>query len=279
MTAVLAQPVLQVEEVELLGPEHARQRLAVNPALILAQRLRGDPVVELVGLGDAPRQSRRESAKCVVGRVTSQAKTDGLAPAAGHLQHVVGGGLGSGLGGVDRIAVSRDDVRVEGVLDVGRGIGLAPETAGVALVLGEEQLRAPSQDSRYSPSSWCEILDDPGCRFTKRGLRLGLTPGPRVPEPERRQHPKPGGFRTAIVHGDVDEDVFRAFLRVLDEDVEVPVFAERRPYRAARTRTLPAIVSGWSRPGRRKGTPAAGTCTDTSCRSASACCRGRSSTP
>ena len=43
MTLVLAQPFLQVEVVILLAPQHSRQRLAVHPALIFAQRLRRDP--------------------------------------------------------------------------------------------------------------------------------------------------------------------------------------------------------------------------------------------
>ena len=40
MTPVLAQPELQIEVVVLLAPQHARQRLAVHPALIFGQRLR-----------------------------------------------------------------------------------------------------------------------------------------------------------------------------------------------------------------------------------------------
>jgi hypothetical protein len=36
--SVLAQPALEVEVVELLAPQHARQRLAVHAPLVLAQR-------------------------------------------------------------------------------------------------------------------------------------------------------------------------------------------------------------------------------------------------
>jgi hypothetical protein len=48
---------------------------------------------------------------------------------------------------------------------------------------------------------------------------------------------------------------------------------------AARTRTLPVSVPGSFRPGPSTDTPAAGTCRNTSCTSAWAYCRGRSSTP
>ena len=53
MRVVLLEPAVDVEEVELLAPQHAGQRLAVDPALVLVQGGRRDPVVELVGLGEA----------------------------------------------------------------------------------------------------------------------------------------------------------------------------------------------------------------------------------
>ena len=49
--------------------------------------------------------------------------------------------------------------------------------------------------------------------------------------------------------------------------------------RATRTRDPACHAHGWSRAGRRTGTPAAGTCTGTSCRSAWASSPGRTSTP
>ena len=63
MTLVLAQPLLQVEVVELLAPQHARQRLAVHPALILVQRVGRNPLVEFVGVGDAACAHLLETAK------------------------------------------------------------------------------------------------------------------------------------------------------------------------------------------------------------------------
>ena len=50
MALVLAQPPLQVEVVELLAPQHAGQRLAMHAPLVLAERRRRDPLVELVGV-------------------------------------------------------------------------------------------------------------------------------------------------------------------------------------------------------------------------------------
>ena len=46
---------------------------------------------------------------------------------------------------------------------------------------------------------------------------------------------EPRRLRTAILHGDPDQDVLGRRLRVLDEDVEVAIARRRRPCRAART--------------------------------------------
>jgi len=49
----------------------------------------------------------------------------------------VGCSLGSDFGGIDRVGAARDDVLVEGILDVERGTGLAGETLGIlALLIG-----------------------------------------------------------------------------------------------------------------------------------------------
>ena len=115
----------------------------MDAALILAERFRRNPLVELVSVGEALGDLRVEPAERVRDRVAHQAQADGPASATWHVQGVVCRGFGAGLGRVHGVAMSRDDVGVEGVLDVGRGIGLAPETDGVAVILGEEQFGTP----------------------------------------------------------------------------------------------------------------------------------------
>ena len=63
---MLAQPELEIEVVVLLAPQHARQRLAVHPALIFGQRLRRDPLVEFVRIGDAAIEDLLEAAEGIV---------------------------------------------------------------------------------------------------------------------------------------------------------------------------------------------------------------------
>ena len=47
---MLLEPVVDVEEVELLGPQHAGQRLAHHVGRIATHRRRRDRLVELIGL-------------------------------------------------------------------------------------------------------------------------------------------------------------------------------------------------------------------------------------
>ena len=74
MALVLAQPFLQVEVVELLAPQHSRQRLAVHPALIFAQRLRRDPLVEFVRISDPALEYLLEALEGVVRRAAASRK-------------------------------------------------------------------------------------------------------------------------------------------------------------------------------------------------------------
>ena len=81
---VLAEPPVDVEEVELLRPEHSRERLPVDPALVLAQRAGGDLVVEIVGVGEARGDGRVEPpAERRCRRRGSEAQPHDLAPPAG----------------------------------------------------------------------------------------------------------------------------------------------------------------------------------------------------
>ena len=138
----------------------------------------------------------------------------------------MGRGLGPRLGGIHRVAASRDDVLVERVLDIGRSIGLAPQTLRIALVFGEEQIRGAVTIEPVLAKLWVHGPNGAGSRFEQRRLVLAIAPRPRVAEPQCRQDTQPGRFRPAIVHGDLDEHVLRPRLGVFDEHVEVAVVVE-----------------------------------------------------
>jgi hypothetical protein len=226
MTVVLLQPSIQIEVVVLLAPQHAGQRLAMHPALIVGQRRRRDPLVEFVGVSDPALERLLETAKGLIDPGGRQTEADGLASARGHVEGVVGGRLGAHPRGVDRVAAARDGVGVERVLDVGGRIGLAPETGRVALVLGEEQLRGSIAREPVLAELVMGGLDDARPRLAQRGLGLVVAPGPGVAEPEGRQDTKPGRLRPAVVHRDANQDVLRALLRILHEHVEVAIVVE-----------------------------------------------------
>ena len=86
-------------------------------------------------------------------------------------------------------------------------------------------------------------------------------------------------FRPAVGRRDADQDVVGGRLRVLDEDVEVAVVVEDAGVEQLELRVARGRGGGSPRRAPRTGTRAAGTCRGTSCRSASASSRGRSSTP
>ena len=192
MAPVLLQPPIDVEEVELLAPQHARDGLAVHPALIFSQRWRRDPLEELVGVGDPSLEDLLEAAEGLVYPGGRQPQADGLASAGGHVERVVRRRLGPGLGGIDRFAAARDDVLVERVLDVGRRVRLAPEPAGIGLVLGEEQLRGALAVEPVLAELMVGGSNDARPRFAQRRLRLVHLPRPGVAEPQRRQNTQRG---------------------------------------------------------------------------------------
>ncbi len=223
MALVLDQPLLQVEVVILLAPEHPRQRLAVHPALVFAESFRRDPPVEFVRVSDPALEDPLEALEGIFRRGGCEPQADRPAAAAGHVEDIVGRSLGPRLGGIHRFALSLDEVRVESILDVGRSAGLAPETLRIALILGEQQLRASIAVQPVLAQFMVGGLNGARRHLAEGRLAIVLTPGPGVPEPERRQQAKPGRFRPAIVHGDPDEHVFRAFLGVFHEHVEIAV--------------------------------------------------------
>jgi hypothetical protein len=227
MRLVLLQPPVEVEVVVLLRPQHPREGLAVDAALVFAQRAGRDPFVELVGVGHALPQRLLESRAELPprGRPAGEAKLDDLAPARRHLQDVSRRRLRPRLRGVDRLPLAGDHVPVERVLDVRRGAGLAPQLHGVALVLREEELRRSVAGERVFAEIGMGGHDGPA-RLTEDRLAAFVSPGPGVPEPQRRKDLEACRLLSAVVDGHADQEVLRALLRIFEEDVEVAVVVE-----------------------------------------------------
>ena len=180
MRLVLLQPAVEVEVVVLLRPEHPGERLAVDAALVLAERARRDALVELVGVGEPlpeRRLERRAERRRPPGRSVRRSRTTSAA-ARGHLEHVARRGLGAGLRRVDRVALAGDDVPVERVLDARRRVRLAPQPLRVALVLREQQLRRAVAGERVLAQLGMGG-DDRTARLAQRRLRSPSSPTTR----------------------------------------------------------------------------------------------------
>ena len=279
MRLVLLQPAVQVEVVVLLRPQHPRERLAVDPALVLAQRAGRDPVVELVGvLEPLPERLLERRSELAARRALGQAELDDLGAAGRHLEDVARRGLRPGLPGVHRVPLPGDHVPVERVLDVRRRVRLAPEPLGVALVLREQELRRAVARERVLAQLGMGGHDRPSRLAQDRLLAL-VSPRPGVAEPQRRKELQPGRLLAAVVDRHADQDVVRALPSRTRGRRRSTGRRRRSPCRGARTRAPPASAAGSSRAGPGRGTRAAGTCRGTSCTSGSASSRRRSSTP
>ena len=226
MGLVLLQPLLQVEVVELLAPQHAGQRLPVHAALILVERRRRDPLVEFVRLAQPLFEDRIEIAEGIARQSRSEAQAYRPAPPGGNVQPVMRRRLRPHAGGIHRTRVSRDDTGVKRVLDVGRCIGLAPKTLHVGLVFREQQLGAAVARQPLVAQFPVRGVNDARRRLAQSGLRIVHAPRPGIPEPQRRQQPQPRSLRAAVMHGDLDEHVLRTLLGVLHEYIKIPVVVE-----------------------------------------------------
>ena len=216
-------------------------------------------------------------------RATSQAQPDHLAFAGLHRQPVVGRGLGARLLRVHRVRLAVDDEVVDPVLDVRAAVGHAEDPLRVRLVLGEQQRRIAVAVEVALAQRRVDRLDDAARRGCRPAASVGRSAAParttgcgtRASAGRAARPPRGRGCGRVIWI----EDVLGRLPWRTRRTRRSSGPRRRRRCRAARTRTRAGSGGGWSRPGRRRGTPPAGTCRGTSCTSASACCRGRSSTP
>ena len=122
------------------------------------------------------------------------------------------------------------DIVVDAVLDVGGSVGNAEDPLGVGFVLREQQGHVAFAIQVSLAQIGIDRLDDtlPRCAVGLEESRpVGTAvPGPLVAEPERRQDVHLGRFGAAIVDRDLNQDVFRGRLGILDEDVEVAILVE-----------------------------------------------------
>ena len=281
--AVLAQPAVDVVLVVLLAPQQPGQRLAHHQRARRRSSVeRDDRRVERVGLVAAgvqhPIEVRTQRvARCRAARSgapgSRRSRRRGP-PARGGRRTLVP--VRAGFTASARRATTKSLIAS---LTCAEAFG-APNRRSLLVSFSQNSSGAEaSARSSHSPSSGCDGARAPPSAAVSVGLRDLAAPRPRVAEPQRREQVQRRRLRAAVVRGDQHEDVVVGALGVLDDHVEVAVLVEDRRCRAARTPCPACRGARWWPPGPRRGRPAAGTCTGTSGRSASGCCRGRTSTP
>src|SRR6516225_560394 len=139
------------------------------------------------------------------------------------------GGLGSGVVRVDRVLPVRHHTVVDPVLDIGCRIGGTEETLVVGFVFGEQQewlslaIEEIVTEGRICPGYGKRVSTG---RVPHRWFRLLRPPCPDVAEPEGRQHVDHALLGPPVAYADLYQQIRRCGLRILHEDIEIPVFIE-----------------------------------------------------
>ena len=236
----LLQPLVDIVVVELLGPQHARQRLPHDVRRVRVEGGRHDGRIELVGLSLARTQHLLVvAAEGPMGAIDShevgrtdvgEAQAEDLMSAGVDGEAIVGRGLRARLPGVHGLLLAQYHAVVDPILDVRGPVGDPEDALGVGLVLGEQERDIPVA-VQEELAQFGMIRGDASAgrepfRLPERRPIAAHQPGPQVAKPERRQDMKSGRLGAAIVDRELDEDVLGRFLRILDEHVEVAVLVE-----------------------------------------------------
>ena len=217
---VAVEPLLDVVVEPLLGPHHPGQGLADDHRGLVVE-VAEQPGVEGVGLRFALVQRRRE-ALVEVARIGREAQTDlgggARRDGQGVPERPLGPAVADGVG-------AGDDAVADPVLRVGRRPRGPPQALGVGLVLAGQRRRPAVAGQDHATELGVLGHDRPVLR-RQRGPAVVAAPGPRVAEPDRREHVEGGLLRPGVAHRQPDADVVRVRLRVVGGEVPVAVLVE-----------------------------------------------------
>src|SRR5262245_55353828 len=102
MCLVFFEPEVDVEVVELLCPEHASECLSMDQTLILSERSRSDPGIEVICFSESGGKSLLESiAECLRWRLSGQTQANDRSTASGNIEHIASCCFRSSLRGID----------------------------------------------------------------------------------------------------------------------------------------------------------------------------------
>ncbi len=134
------------------------------------------------------------------------------------------------LSGIHGLRPAQDHAVVDAVLDVRGPVGDAEDALRVGLVLREQEghitVAVQVELAEFGVRRGHDHAGRGAIRLPEQRPVAARPPGPQVAEPERRQDVEFGRVGPAIVGRELDEDVLRRFLGILDEHVEVAVLVE-----------------------------------------------------
>ncbi len=244
---VLVQPVVTVEEEELLAPEHAGDGLAHDVGRVRGDGRRRHRAVELVRLlqpaGQGLVKLRTEGGcgcfafPAFAGRGHGgEAQPQGCRIAGFYFQPVMRRHLGALLFGVHRVLTALYHEVVDAVLDIRADVRIVGKESGIVrfiLCKKQRHLAFAGNDEFTQQRMRCRnrararrCLDLLEVRFLGCPVGFGNPRRPVIPEPECRQEMQFGRVGSPVDYRDPHQDVFRAGLGVLHEDVEVAVAVE-----------------------------------------------------
>src|SRR5213080_3895359 len=221
---VALEPAPHVEVVELLAPQHAGERLALDAPHVLIRNAFLQSAVEGISIAHALREDIVKAAEGSRARLAhAQSHADGGRRAGSNRAHIKRARLGAFACRIDRVAAAVNHIVVERVLEVSLGAAHAEQSREVALVIAEQQairgFELRCVDSKIvvlRPHATAALV-------LQRGLVHAGGPAPDVAEPDLRQHMDGGLLGAAIVHGETHENVVRVRLGVVDVEVFVVV--------------------------------------------------------
>ena len=244
---VLVEPVVTVEEEELLAPEHAGDGLAHDVGRVRGDGRRGHGAVELVRLlqpGGQGLVKLRTEGGCgdfafpaFAGRGHGgEAQPQGCRIAGFYFQPVVRRDLGAPLFGIHCTLIALYHAVVDAVFHVRAVVRIVGKESGIIrFILGKEQRHLAFAGKNEFTQQRMRCRDRARARRCLDLLEVRLlgcpvgfgNPGcPVIPEPECRQEMQFGCVRSPVGRRDPHQDVFRTGFGVLHEDVEIAVGLE-----------------------------------------------------
>src|SRR5215470_11826818 len=146
------------------------------------------------------------------------------------MQQVVGCCFRAHVFWVDRLFLATDDIAVKGIFDVGRYICTPAKSGRVRFIFSKERfLRLftvqPACAELFIQTASLDHLttSNSGGLYRERGPGGARKPGPGVAEPESRQKMERFPCWTSVGRADLDQNILRGVLGVLDKHVEIGI--------------------------------------------------------